>query len=288
MREYINLKNLLMFLSISLTIVSLNAGFHLYENLFNINTAFLISIVFEILRLSTLYSISLFRGYARTLSGLLYAMIALICFTAAVVSYDSQIIQKHSEYNIKIEKQMESDLYLIKKKMAEKYDGRLIKLQETKETIQKRFAANPRSKYYANRMEQVDLDIEKFEIERQTELDKVEFGKVDSTWIKTQKAILNLDDVVGIYDNNLMSYEKAASELFRIDVVTLQKAIGYSLGFAIEAGILLLALLSLSLRKNKNEKVTIKEVIVQREPIKENSVVEYPDDRFEKKRETKC
>ena len=146
------------------------------------------------------------------------------------------------------------------------YDEKIFKTEELKDTIQKKLANNPQSKYYQTRIEQIESDIDVIKSDKIEKLNSIKFGSVDGTWIKTQKAILNLNEVNGVYESSLMSYEKAASDLFKIDIVSLQKIIGYSLGFCIEFSILILALIAFNLKKEKNK-----------EPIL------FDDDRFNKK-----
>lgn len=252
-----------MVLSIGLTLVSLNAGFLLYTSLFSISTAILICVVFELLRLSTLYSISVFKSWSKIIVLFLYLSLACTCFFASVLSLDSQIIQKHNQYIAEIEQEVEKDLYLIKSEYSKKFDIELEKLYIKKDEFQQKLARNRSSKYYPERIKNTDEAIEKIIKERDDLLNSISFGKITKEQIQSHKAILGLENIQGTYDlNNLSPFEQAANELLNIDVVTLQKFIGYALAFSVEAGILLLALLSFFLQKdNKSEIIVTKNEI---------------------------
>lgn len=279
-------------LSIGLTFVSLITGFYLYNAMFTLSTAVLICIVFEILRLSSLYAISAFYGVSKYIVCLLYVIIAFICFFASVISLDTQIIQKSNMHMAQIEKQVETDLFKIRISYSKKYDEELEKLIEKKDVFQRKIAANPKSKYYETRIEQTNIEIESLNNERQNKLNELSFGKINRNEIKTHLSILGISDG-GIYDSkDISEFQEALNGIFSLDVLQLQKLIGYSLAFGIESGILLLAILGFYLNKQKvkietsenvhlNNKKEEPELIIENDKI---TNVEYIKNEVEEKK----
>lgn len=271
-------------LSIGLTFVSLSTGFYLYNAMFTLSTAVLICVVFEILRLSSLYAISAFYGVSKFIVSFLYVIIAFICFFASVISLDTQIIQKNNIHTAQIEKQVEADLFKIRIAYSKKYDEELEKLIEKKDVFQRKIASNPKSKYYEIRIEQTNTEIENLSIERQNKLNELSFGNIKRNEIKTHLSILGISDG-GTYDSkDISEFQEALNGIFSFDVIQLQKIIGYSLAFGIEAGILLLAVLGFYLNKQKiqietselTHKAKVKEDcdVVQENPEEKNENLE--------------
>lgn len=252
-------------LSVGLTFVSLSAGFYLYSALFTLYTATLICVVFEILRLSTLYAVSIFHGKARFIVSLLYVIIVCICFFASVISLDTQIIQKSNEHTAVIEKQIEADLYNVRHEYSKIYDEKLKDLNEKRDLFNRRLASNPKSKYYTARLQQVNEELDSLEKERTDKLNKLSFGNISREEIKTHLSILGIKDG-GVYESkDISAFQEALNGLFKLDVLQLQKLIGYSLAFGIEAGILLLAILGFYLN-NMNSKIKMTEHIIKEKP----------------------
>ena len=265
-------------LSIALTFVSLSAGYYLYSALFTVSTALLICSVFEILRLSTLYAVSVFSKTAKFIVSSLYLIIVAICFFASVISLDTQIIQKNNENVSQIEKQIEQDLYKIRHEYSKAYDVKLDDLYKKRDGFNQKLARNPRSKYYNRRLQQTDEEIIKLENERNEKLNKVSFGNIKIEEIKTHLSILGIESS-GVYTSKEHSaFQQALNGLFDMDVLQLQKLIGYALAFGIEASILLLAILGFYLNKmtkKENSNEIISENII--ENITDNKEVKIDD-----------
>ncbi|MCJ7813539.1 hypothetical protein MUP95_09530, partial [bacterium] len=74
----------LIFLTLSLTLLSLKAQFHFWEGLFGTETAVVSSLVFEILRLSALWIMLKWIGMKKIIGTIFYIAIAVFCGSVAV------------------------------------------------------------------------------------------------------------------------------------------------------------------------------------------------------------
>jgi len=126
------LNKLFILLSIGLTFLSLAAGFNLYLSMFGLFMACVISGIFETLRLATLYSISKFDGFYRSLSLILYAMTAFVCFSAGAISFNSNVIEKSEGRHLEIAKSQSNDIFLIKNEYSRRIDEQINLVEKSK------------------------------------------------------------------------------------------------------------------------------------------------------------
>ena len=244
----LKLKYLFIFLSVALTFISLWTGFAVYEAMFGVFVAFLISFIFELLRLSTLYSINIFKGIYKTVCIVLYMLVAFVCFSAGVLSFNSKVIEKTDIRTREITQIMSKDVFVIKSTFSQKIDEQIKDLEKQKDKNDQLIARYPTSKTYPAISESLEAKIADVKNKRQNFFDSM--GENPSPkWIADQKAILGLKDINDIYENLNSPISRAAHEFFGIDETALQKYAGIVLTLAIELGIILLSILGVSIRK---------------------------------------
>lgn len=253
----LKLKYLFIFLSIALTFISLWTGFAVYEIMFGTFVAFLISFIFELLRLSTLYSINIFNGIYKTVCIVLYMLVAFVCFSAGVLSFNSKVIEKTDIRTREITQIMSKDVYEIKHEYSKKIDEQIKDLEKQKDRNDQLIARYPTSKTYQAISENLEVKITDIKNKRQEFFNSM--GDTPSPkWIADQKAILGLSGINDVYENLNTPVSRAAHEFFGIDETALQKYAGIVLTLAIELGIILLSILGVSIRKiNLNYDVVV-------------------------------
>lgn len=244
----LKLKYLFIFLSIALTFISLWTGFAVYEIMFGTFVAFLISFIFELLRLSTLYSINIFNGIYKTVCIVLYMLVAFVCFSAGVLSFNSKVIEKTDVRTREITQTMSKDVYVIKNAFSQKIDEQIKDLEKQKDRNDQLIARYPTSKTYPAISENLEAKIADTKNKRQEFFNSM--GDIPSPkWIADQKAILGLSNINDVYENLNTPVSRAAHEFFGIDETALQKYAGIVLTLAIEFGIIILSILGMSIRK---------------------------------------
>ena len=263
------LRLIFIILSCCLTFISLYSGFFIYEILFNISLAILISIIFEILRLSTLYSITMFTGFFRYFSVILYVIIAFVCFSASILSFNTKIIEKNDNYEKYIKQKLFKSSYEIKHEYSRKIDEQIKDLEKQKDRNDQLIARYPTSKTYPAISENLEAKITDIKNKRQEFFNSM--GDTPSPkWIADQKAILGLSGINDVYENLNTPVSRAAHEFFGIDETALQKYAGIVLTLAIELGIILLSILGVSIRKiNLDYDVVVPQEEVQSEQQEE-------------------
>ena len=119
-------------------------------------------------------------------------------------------------------------------------------------------AKYPDSKIWSEKVQQ-DVDrIKTLNQEREDYFKSIQSSNVTtSEWISNQKAILGLSSIQDVYASESSSISKAATELYGIDDIKLQKFASLSLTFSVECGIVLLMILGTNIKKDED---TIEEV----------------------------
>lgn len=230
--------------SIGLTFVSLWAGWHLYESMFGFALACLIAIIFEILRLSCLYSISSMKGTSRVVILVLYGILSFVCFSAGVLSFNSKIIKADDDRKFQVQKSMTNDVFIIKNEYSKRIDEQIRVVERHKSQMVQFLAQYPMSKIYP---EKIRLDDEKInELNQKREAFFASGAEPTSEWISNQKAILGIQQVNDVFENINSPTARAATEFFGIGDTKLQKYAGVVLTFSIECGIILLVVLSMN------------------------------------------
>lgn len=230
--------------------------------MFSFTMAILISFIFELLRISALYSITMFDGFYRGLSLALYIMISFICFSAAALNFSSSIIEKAEVRHVALAKAQTNDLFLIKNTYSKKIDAKIAEVQKHKIQMDSALAKYPDSKTWSEKVQQ-DVDrIRALNQEREEYFKSIQSSRTTSEWISNQKAILGLSVIQDVYDSETSSISKAANELYGIDDIKLQKFAALSLTGAVEIGIVLLMILGTNIKEEEE----IKEEIVEEKP----------------------
>jgi len=262
-----NYKRYLFFsLSVGLSIISLVAGFSIFKVFFGVKTAFLIATVLELLRLSSLYSISTFKKYYKFVALSLYVLVAIVCFTSATISFNADIIDKNRDITLTNNKTLDADLYIIKQTYSQKIDKEIKVIKVLLASTEKKYTAWNKSKTYKRRIDLYNDKINKLINNKEKFLNKYNNSNIDKNWILSQKAILNIDtgnkkeEVIEI--NGI---EQATKEFLNIDKITFQKIIGISLAIVIEIGIILLMLISISFKKGDT-------VVIVKKKLSKNGV----------------
>ena len=243
-------------LSVGLTVISLWAGIGAYAALFGWGMAVLISAIFEILRLSTLYSISLFDGFYRRLILVLYAMVAVVCFSAGIVSFSAKVIESQDLRQIEIKAGMSEDAYKLKHAFSLKIDERIKQLEKDKDKIRTQLASNPESKIWGGRLTENEKRINEANEERDKFLFDAAAAKESVSWIATWKAKLGVEDVKDSYKELASPTSRAATEIFGVNDLQLQKWAGIVITLAVEIGIILLAILGINIKKEEDSDIT--------------------------------
>ena len=260
---------LFLILSIGLTIISLKSGFFLYEILFGTAFAYLISVVLETLRLSSLYSFSYFRGTKAYYIGmLLYILVAILCFSISVISFNTNIIQKQHKREAEFRQKIEKDILLIKRAYAKQIQEKIDKIEKHKDLMQQRLAKYPSSNYYKQRIQQDDQKIEEILKQKEEFLKSSEQGDI-ITWIENKSSEVNINIDLKAYKEQDVVLE-ALRKFLNISKVNFQIGIGVALSLLVEIGILLLAFMSFTIVKQKEKVIeqSDKEVIFRGAPKK--------------------
>lgn len=280
------LKYLFLFLSFALTLVSLTSGFHLYFTFFGLMLAILMVSVFEVLRLSTLYSLNYFKGFYRALSILLYVLVSGICFIASTVSFDARILEKIDDYEKTQYTEIFREEHNIKRLFSQQIETRINELKTKIDGFNQKLSQNPRSTYYPQRITQTNEEIDALEEQRAkffAAIDSVTDIEEKRRFIFNERAKLGMEDSV-VWENKYSPYQRAAADLLGISETKLQSFIGYALGICVELGIILLALIGFSFGRKK-EKDIINDY--QEEEIEDPLEIHKPynEQRQEKRRE---
>lgn len=153
-------------------------------------------------------------------------------------------------YKTSIEKKVEVDIFKIKSLYNQKFDETIENLKSKREEILKKLAYNPKSKYYNQRITQIDDELSKTIEEKEILLKKLSYSNINRDELKSHLAVLGQNSG-GIYEEqNISPFQEAINGIFDLKLLNFQKIIGYILAFAVEVSILLLAILGVLISKN--------------------------------------
>lgn len=247
-KSIFNLRNLFLTLSVGLSILSLQAGFHLYMTFFGLGMAIVFASVLELLRLSSLFTFGRFGISYKIIAGITYTMVASFCFTVAVISFNSQVMEKEEIRLKSLERDMSGDIFEIRKAYSIKVDEEIEKIKLELKDAERYASLRSESPIWTRRINILKDKI----LEINTKRD--EYLKIEPTieWINSQKAILGIKTIEGVYDKeNLTSIELAVMKFLGVSHVTFQKMLGFAIAVMIELGIILLALFGMSIGGSK-------------------------------------
>lgn len=190
----------------------------------------------------------MFTGFFRYFSVILYVIIAFVCFSASILSFNTKIIEKNDNYEKYIKQKLFKSSYEIKHEYSRKIDEQIKDLEKQKDRNDQLIARYPTSKTYPAISENLEAKITDIKNKRQEFFNSM--GDTPSPkWIADQKAILGLSGINDVYENLNTPVSRAAHEFFGIDETALQKYAGIVLTLAIELGIILLSILGVSIRR---------------------------------------
>jgi hypothetical protein len=233
------LKYAFAFLAVGFTFISAYNGFNFYRIIFNLFTAILISTVFEIARLSSLFSLFRLKEKKKILSTVIYVIVASVCAFASINYFTSRVI----EQNLAEEKEYEIRIHMIKKAYSERMEEKLETLNRDINYLENMIAKYPDRDYWKRRLLQIQINRDNLIAERDKFLG--ENPENPGEWIQKNSAKLGLDlKELPKESEKITSVNQALRELWGLKKVTAQKIIGIILTFTIELLIILLAFLS--------------------------------------------
>lgn len=254
------LKYLFFFMMIIFSLLSLQAGFYLYHTFFGISIALLFVSVLEILRLFSLYSLNRYGIKNKIVSFITYIIVAGVCFTAAVISFNSKIIEKDQKRLQTLNTDVSTDIFLIRQKYSENIEKQISDIKLKLEATEKKNTAWV-SKTYQRRIE---LYIEKINM-LISDREKYLNIKPDKEWINQQKAVLGIKNVKGIYNSEyISSIEQSTIDFLKVNHIIFKKLLGLAMAIMIELGIILLSIMAFKENGYKN-KIVKKEIISENE-----------------------
>ena len=239
MKQY--LKYLFSGLSIGLTLISMHSGFYFYLTMFDVTTAVLATGVFEILRLTTLYSLVMWEVDKRLVSGILYAVVAFICAFAATSSFHARIIESHNADLKPYQSEVENRVTMIRQSYAEQMADKLSGIDSEIDNARKKVASRPNSEYWPKRIDQLNQNRNILLAERDSVLSMEPSGDL-ALWLDHHAAILGIELVpLPTRESGSAAISQAIQELWIVKELTVKKIVAILITFGIEVGIILLA-----------------------------------------------
>lgn len=238
------IKRLFFVLSISLTFISLHAGFYFYKAMFGLMVAILTSFTFETLRIATLFGFTRKNGNHRRASYVLYFGIAFVCSFASVASFHAKIIQNYRHDMAKTVERQKSEIEAIKKEHAKARESELAKINKDINWCQIKLAKSPNSEYWQRRLSQIEAEEKMVLAKFDSLLAYIPESDVEA-WIERESTKLGLkreitDDKLG----NSWAVSVAVREVWNMSEVAAKKLTAIIIVLAVEFGILMLAILS--------------------------------------------
>jgi len=236
-------KVIFLILSVGFTAISALNGFNFYNILLGSSLAILISIVFEIGRLASLYRLFHLRGKNRVFGYFVYITVALVCSFASVNSFTTDFIIK----NRKGERFYDRQINILKSVYSDRIQKKIGKLDIDIKYLENRVAKYQKSGYLKRRLLQIENNRDELITKRDDYLNTI--PKDPEKWIKVNSGLLGLK----LKDTNnksekIISQSIALRELWGIDNLTMKKIIGFILTIFIEMSIFLLASLGVKKR----------------------------------------
>jgi hypothetical protein len=225
------------FLAFGFTLISLWTGFSLYSVLFGIILATLISIVFEIARLASLYSI-LSKKRMRTISIPTYLIVATVCACAAVSSFTYEVIKRDQQ----IQEDHARQIRDIKQVYSAKIEQELTVIKRDIQKAEREVARRPWSGYWKRCHVQAITNRDNMITQRNTFLEAEPANP--EHWINSKAPMLGIKREEPKRDSkNMIAVTAALKEFWGLDSSTVKKITGIVLTVVVEMAILILAFL---------------------------------------------
>jgi len=273
-------------LALALTFLSMRAQYRFWAGLFDSQaTGLVAATVFEITRLSFIFTLLTWGGVKRAVSIVIYAFFGFFCASIGATAWISEMIEMHNrieeqrmrEYNTRVER--------IKTAFADSMQTRISKIDQDLYWIDSKLASNPNSAYWIRRRERlremrrdVDLELENFLKEKPEDLD---------AWLQNKAALLGIRlDPIGEVDTRFNAIEQAVQTGWNWDPDEARKIVVSVFVLVVELGIILLALISQMSRDRQDEKTSTPSIILWLEqefdPGEIKTFAEKCSDAFEK------
>lgn len=261
MKKY--LKYIFAALSVGLTIISMDNGFYFYLNMFEIRTAILATVVFEILRLATLYSFIVWDVRKRVIAGTLYVIVAFICAFSATSSFHAKIIESQMVDTSNYRNEIDKRLNIVMKEYALQMQDKLTIADKDITYAQRKVAALPKSTYWPKREAQLKTKKKLLISERDSVLASVPTKNLEG-WVEQQAAILGLSlgpMPINTYGSNAIL--QAIQEMWVVEDLTVKKIVALLITLGIEVGIILLAIFAKIYSHVPEEEEVIQEAVLE-------------------------
>lgn len=259
-------------LAIGFSLISVLSQYKFYQILFGVSTAVLVSGVLETTRLASLFKYlhTINTKIAGSLTLVAYILTAGISAWGAINSFTTEVIQKERLNRFENAEQ----IHLIKTAFSKKIDGKLAAVEKEISRLQTATAKYPKSKYWNNRMSQQVTTRHKLITQQEKFLNGQPKRGETEIWIQANAAKLGLRMGRASRENEAFeSVTEALKELWGIGAGTAKKIIGIVITLTVEAGILILAFLGVSERKNE----TVTDVGTVTDSVT-NPVTTHPDE----------
>ncbi len=229
---------------LGLTLVSVLAGFELYNGMFNLVTAILCSVIFETIRVGCLWSLAVDRWTTRIVAVPVYVLVTLTCAFASVTSFHAKIVASHDAAMRPLKQEHSRRIDLIKRAYAKEAEIKLAELDGKIDICRQNLAKDPSQTYWKNRLDQRMTDRGTVVAARDSLLHAAPVENAE-VWINAHAAILGLElkPVSSIVRGSLAT-TRAVTELWGISELTAKKIVSVIIVVTTECGILLLALLA--------------------------------------------
>ena len=246
-----HLKYVFSSLSVGLTLISMNSGFYFYLKLLDLTTAILAILVFEVLRLSTLYALVVWTVKKKLLAAPLYFLVASICAFAATSSFHATIIERHNIESSSYRSEVEKRVNLMKKTYAGKFADEVASVDKEIDRAQIKIAARSWSTYWPKRVEQLSQKRQQLLSERDTVLSSVPQQNAER-WLSHHAAILDITlKPLAVTKGGSSAISLAIQELWDVSELAVKKIVAVIITVVIEIGILFLAIFAGFYSKSK-------------------------------------
>jgi hypothetical protein len=240
MKKY--LKYVCTALAISLTMVSLFTGFFFYINLFDLATALLANSTFEIIRLTTLYSLMKWELKRKLIAAPLYCLVAFVCASAAIASFYAKINDSHIKQRLPYEREITRRINIIKETYAQNYAESLSEIQKEIDRAQRNIASKQWSTYWPKRVEQLSHRHQQVFTERDSTLSYMPQDDAE-VWISHHTAILKIKfEPLPVIKSGSGALTLAIQELLGVTELEAKKGVAIIITLGVELAIILISL----------------------------------------------
>lgn len=277
------LKYAFIFLAVGFTLISAYNGFSFYLIIFDFFTAILITVIFEIARLTSLFSLFHFKVKKNILSAIIYVIVASVCAFVSINSFTLKVIGQ----NLTEEREYQILVNEIKRVYSDRIEKKITNLERDINYLENMIARYPYSDYWKRRLSQIRMHRDNLIEERDKFL--VQSPKNPEEWIQRNSAKLGLTLRLQKKSNKITFVNQALKELWGMDKVMAQKLMGVILALIIELSIILFAFLSSARIKSNelgyigNEKDLVKTLISQFGKENVKKFISFSKDYFKRK-----